>query len=117
MSKTVSIKILANKIEDKMKFKTKTGYYLELLNLEAMKLLRSTKSKISKDKNGENLSYLENTEAVLIHCTFINNSYEFGQMLDISPINFIFLRTFDSEFSYIKVLLTDQSSRPLKISI
>ena len=41
-----------------------------------MKLLGSTKSKINKDKNGENLSYLEITEVVLIHCYIVNNNYQ-----------------------------------------
>ena len=62
-----------------------------------MKLLGSTKSKITKDKNGENVLYLEITEEVLIHCNVVNNSYQqnsrvlytfvsnksFGQLLDI----------------------------------
>ena len=45
MNKTVNllIKILANKTEDKMKFKTKTGYYLELLNLEQWSYLEALK--------------------------------------------------------------------------
>ena len=66
-----------------------------------------------KDKNGENVPYLEITEVLLIHCNVVNNSYQqnssvlytfvpnksFGQLLDISPGNFTFLKTFDSEFS------------------
>ena len=40
-----------------------------------MKLLRSTKSKITKDKSGENVPYLKTTEAVLINCNVVNNSY------------------------------------------
>ena len=94
-----------------------------------MKLLGSTKSKITKDKNGENVPYLEITEVVLIHCNVVNNSYQqnsrvlytfvpnksFGQLLDISPENFIYLKTFDSEFSYIEVWFTDQNSNPLEI--
>ena len=73
-----------------------------------MKLLGSTKSKITKYKNGENVSYLEITELVLIHCNVVNNSYlqnsrilytfvpnkSFGQLLDISPKNFILLKNF-----------------------
>ena len=39
----------------------------------------------------------------------------FGQLIDISPKNFIFLKTFDSEFSYIELWLTDQNSEPLNI--
>ena len=75
-----------------------------------MKLLGSTKSKINKDKNGENVPHLEITEVVLIHCNIVNNDYQqysrvlytfvpnksFGPLLDISPKNFIFLKTFDS---------------------
>ena len=39
----------------------------------------------------------------------------FGQLLDISPKNFIFLKTFNSELSYIRVWITDQNSKPLEI--
>ena len=91
-----------------------------------MELLRSTKSKITKDKN---MPYLGITEVVLIHCNVVNNSYQqhsrilhtfvpnksFGQLLDISPKNFMFLKTFDSEFSYTEVWLADQNSNPLEI--
>ena len=84
---------------------------------ETMKLQRSTKSKITKDENKENIPHLEITEVVLIHCNIINNSYQqdsgvlytfvpnksFGQILDISPKNLIFLKTFHSKFSYIEV--------------
>ena len=41
-----------------------------------MKLFGSTKSKITKDKNGENIPYLEITEVVLIHCNVANNMYQ-----------------------------------------
>ena len=88
-----------------------------------MTVLGSTKRKISKNENGENMPYLEFTEVVVIHCNFVNNSYQqnsrvlytfvpnklFGQLLDISPKNFIFLKTFNSEFSSIEVLFTDQN--------
>ena len=91
-------------------FKIKTRYYLEHLTLEIMKLLGSPKSNITKDKNGENVPYLEITGVVLLHCNVVNNSYQknsrvlytfvpnklFGQLLDISPENFIFSKTFDS---------------------
>ena len=94
-----------------------------------MKLFGSTKSKITKDENGKNLSHLEITEVVLIHSKIVNNSYKqnsgdlytfvpnkpFVQLLDISPKNFIFLKTFDSEFWYIEVWFTDQNSKPVEI--
>ena len=56
-------------------FKIKTGYYLELLMSEILKLLGGTKSKMAKDENGENVSNLENTEIVLIHSNIVNNGY------------------------------------------
>ena len=94
-----------------------------------MKLLGSTKSKISKDKNGEKLPYIEIIEVVLIHCNVVNNSYQqnsrvlyifvpnrlFGQFLNISRKSFMFLKTFDSEFSHIDVWFADQNSEPLEI--
>ena len=57
-------------------FKIKTGYYLELSTPKTMKLLGSTKRKITKDKNGEKVPYLEITEVVLIHFNIVNNSYQ-----------------------------------------
>ena len=88
-----------------------------------MKLLGSTKIKITKDENGEYVPYLEITELVLIHCKnsrvfyiFVPNKL-FSQLLDInkSPNKFLFLKTFDSEFSCIKVWFTDQNFDPLRI--
>ena len=94
-----STKIYTNKIENRITFKIKKGYYLELLTPETLKLLGSTISKITKDKNGENFPYLEITEVVLVHCNVVNNSDQqnsrvlytfvpnksFDQLLDISP--------------------------------
>ena len=105
-----SMKICVNKIENRITFKINTGNYLELLASETMKLLGSTKSKITKYENRENMPHLEITKVVLIHCNIVNNNYQqdsrvmytfvpnksFGQLLDISPNNFIFLKTFDS---------------------
>ena len=63
-------------MENRIAFKIKTGYYLELLTSEAMKLLGSTKSNITKDENGENVPHLEITEVVLVHCNIVNNDYQ-----------------------------------------
>ena len=57
-------------------FKIKTGYKLELLSKETMKLFGSTRDTIDMDKNSENVPRLENTEVVLVHCNFVNNSYQ-----------------------------------------
>ena len=92
-----------------------------------MKSLGSTKSQIAKDKNGKNGPHLEITEVILVLCNTVNSDYQqdsrvlytfvpnksFGQLLDISPKNFIFLKTFNSEFSYLEVWFTDQNSKPL----
>ena len=63
--------IYVNKIENRITFKIKIGYHLELLMPETMKLLGSTKSKITKDENGENVPHLEITEVVSIHCNIV----------------------------------------------
>ena len=74
-----------------------------------MKILASTKSKRTEDKKGENVLYLESTKVLLIHFNVVNNSYQqisrvlytfvpnksFGQLVGISPKNFILLKTFE----------------------
>ena len=70
--------IYVNKIENRITFKIKTEFYLELLTPETMKLLGSTKSNITKDRNGETLSHLEIIEIVLLHCNIVNNDYQQG---------------------------------------
>ena len=69
------MRIYINKIENRITFKIKTGFYLELLTLETLKVLGSTKNKITKDENGENVSHLEITEVVLLPCNIVNNDY------------------------------------------
>ena len=68
--------IYVNKIENRITFKIKTGYYIELLTPETMKLFGSTKSKINKDENGENVPHLEINEVILVHCSLVNNDYQ-----------------------------------------
>ena len=67
-----------NKVENRITFKIKTGYYLELLTSETIKKLPgSTKSRITKDENGENIPHLETTKKViLVHNIIVNNNYE-----------------------------------------
>ena len=71
-----SVQIYVNKIENRVTFKIKNGYSLELLTPETMKLLGSTENKITNDKNGENVPHLEITEVVLVHCNIANNDYQ-----------------------------------------
>ena len=124
-----SIHIYVNKIKNRVTFKIKDAYSLELLTPETMKLLESTKNKITKNKNGENVPHLEITEVVLVHCNIVNNDYQqdsrvlytfvpnkpFGSLLEISPTNHIFLKTFNLEYDEIIVWFTDQYSQPLEI--
>ena len=70
-----SIKIYTNKIENRITVKIKTGYYLKLLTPKTMKLFGSTKSKITKDENSENVPHLEISGVVLILCNIVNNDY------------------------------------------
>ena len=72
----LSVRIYINKREKRITFKTKTGYYFKLLILEAIKSLASTKSKTTKDENGENVPNLKITEVVLVHCNIVNNNYQ-----------------------------------------
>ena len=113
-----------NKIEHRIMLKIKNGYYLELLTIEPMKLLDNTKNEKTKDKKGENIPHLEITEVILVHCNMINTSYQqdsrvlytvfpnkpFDNLLEIAQTSFIPLKTFISEFLYIK-----KNIQPLEI--
>ena len=99
-----SVEIYVNKTENRVIFKIKDGYSLELLTPETIKVLGSTKKKITKDKNDENVPHLEITEVVLVHCDVVNNYYQqdsrvlytlvpnklFGSLVEISSTSHIF---------------------------
>ena len=124
-----SIRIYVNKIENRITFKIKNGYYLGLLTPETMKLPGSAENKISKDKNSDNVPHLEVAELVLVHCNLVNNNYQqhsrilytfvpnktFGSLLEISPPNHVFLKIFNYEFREIKIWFTDQINKPLEV--
>ena len=123
------ILIYPNNINNRIVFKIKTGYKLELLSEEAMKLLGSTKDIIDADKNSENVPRLENVDVVLVHCNLFNNSYQqhsrvlftfvqnkqYGQLISISSHTLIFLKTMNTEFSEIDIWFTDQNNNALEI--
>ena len=127
--KTRTTRIFVEKIENRAIFRIKTGYYLKLLMPEIIKLLGCTEGKITKNEEGENMPRLEITEKVLAHCNIFNNDYRhnsrvlytfvpnesFGQLSDIWPKNVIFVKPFNSEFSYIGAWFTNQSSKPGEI--
>ena len=114
---------------NRITFRIKTGYYLELLKAKTMKLLGSTENKISKYNNDENVFHLGITEVVLVNCNIVNNDYQpdsrvlytfvpnkqFGNLLETTPRNHIFLKTFNSEFQEIKILFTGQNSQSLVV--
>ena len=128
VAETAPILIYANKINNRIVFKIKTGYKLELLSKETMKLLGSTKDTIDADKNSENVPGLENVEVVLVHCNLVNNSYQqvsrvlftfvpnkqYGELISISPNSLIFLKTMNTEFSEIEMWFTDQNNNSLE---
>ena len=71
-----SLRIYVGKIENRITFKIKTDYYLELLTPKTIKLLGNTKNEITKNKNCENAPHLEITEVVLVHWNIVNNDYQ-----------------------------------------
>ena len=101
IGKNAPILIYANTINNRIVFKIKSGYKLELLPKETMKLLGSTKDIID---TGETVPRLENVEVVLVHCNLGNNSYQqasrvlftfvptkqYGQLISISPHSLVF---------------------------
>ena len=101
------VQIYRNKIKNRIVFKIKTGYKLELLTPETMKLLGSTKKVLDKDKNGVNVPKLEIVEVVLVHCNLVKNDYQhtskvlftfvpnkkFGKLINISPHAFTMMNT------------------------
>ena len=123
------ILIYANTINNRIVFKIKSGYKLELLSKETMKLLGSTSGIIDADKNSENVPRLENVELVLVHCNLVNNSYQqhsrvlftfvptkrYGQLISISPHSLVFLKTTNSEFSEIEIWFTGRNNNALEI--
>ena len=94
-----------------------------------MQLLGSTENKKTNDKNSENEPHVEIREVVLVHCNIVNNNYQqdsrvlytfipnkpFGSLSEIYPTNYIFLKTFNTEFQDIEVWVTDQNSQPLEM--
>ena len=123
------VQIYVNRIKNRIVFKIKTGYKLELLTSEKMKLLGSTKKICDEDEDGENLPKLESVEVVLVHCDLVKNDYQhtskvlftfvpnkqFGQLINISPHSLTMMNTVNTEFSSVEVWFTNQVSKALEI--
>ena len=120
--------IYVNEINNRIVFKLKSGYKLELLSKETMKLGSSTDT-IDGDKNSELVPKLESVDFVLVHCNLVNNRYQqaskvlftfvsnkkYDQLITVSTETLIMLKTVITEFSFIEVWFTDQDNRALEI--
>ena len=123
------VEIYPNKNKNRIVFKIETGYKLELLSSETMKLLESTKKDVDQDKDEEDVPKLESVEVVLVHRNLVNNNYQqtskvlftfapnkqFGQLINIATHSLTKLGTTNTEFSFIEARFTDQSNEPLEI--
>ena len=129
ITSTSPILIYPNKITNRVVFKIKTGYRLELLSKETMVLLGSSSNVTDEDKDSEEVPKLESVEVVLVQCNLVNNSYQqsskvlftfvpdkqYGQLMNISPHALIMLKTTNAEFSSIEIWFTDQDNASLEI--
>ena len=123
------VHIYMNKIENRIVFKIKTGYKLELLTEKTTHLLGSSKKVIDKKKNGQLVPRLETVEVALVYCNLVNNNYQqaskvlfafvpnkqFGKVITIIPHSPTMLKTTNAEFSFIEIWFINQNNRPLEI--
>ena len=96
-----------NRVNNRLAFKIKDGYKLELQTTETVTLFARTKNLINKTKNGENVPSLEVVEVVLVQCNLVDNQYQqksevlytstpiksYVYLLNVEPSNFVFLKT------------------------
>ena len=111
------IQIYVNKIKNRLVFKVKTGYKLELLTEETMQLLGSSKKVIDKTKDGQIVPRLQIVEVVLVHCDLVNNNNQqpskvlftfapnkkFGQLITITPHSLTMLKATNPDVSFIEI--------------
>ena len=123
------VQIYPNKIKNRIGFKIKTGYILELLTPEIMRLLGSTKKDVDSEKNSENVPKLESVEVVLVRRNLVKNdcqhaskvlfsfvpNNQFGQLINISPHSLTMMNTVNTEFSFVEIRFTDQISKAFEI--
>ena len=123
------IQIHPYKIKNRIVFKIKTDYKLELLTPEIIRILASTKKDVDADKNSEDVPKLESAEVVSVHCNLVKNDYQhpskvlfsfvpnkkFRQLINISPNTLKMMNTVKTEFSFVEVWFTDQTSKAFEI--
>ena len=121
------VHIYTIRIDDRLVFKIKDDYKLELQTPETMKLLGSTKESIEKTKNGGKVPSLKVFEVVWVQCNLVDNQYQqksevlytftpnksYAYFLSIEPSNLVFLKTYNTEFDEIIITFVDQDGRPL----
>ena len=129
LTENPQIQIYPNKIKNRIVFKIKTGYKLELLAPETMRLFGSKKEDVDSDKSSKNVPKLKSDEVVLVHCNLVKNDYQhtlkvifsfvsnkqFGRLINISPHSLTMMNTVNTEFSSVEVWFTDQASKALEI--
>ena len=128
LTKIPPIHVYINRINNRLVFKIKEGYKVELQTPETMKLFGSTKKVTDKTKNGEKVTSLEVVEVVLVQCNLVDNQYQqksevlytftpnksYADLLNVEPSNLVFLKTYNTEFDEIIITFTDQNGRPLE---
>ena len=123
------VQIYVNKIENRIVFRIKTGFKLQLLTPETKKLLWGTKKDVDKDNNGDNVPKLEYVEVVLVHFNLVKNDYQhtakvlftfvpkkqFGQLINILPHSLTMMNTGNTGLSFVEIWFKDQASKTLEI--
>ena len=129
LTENPQIQIYPNKIKNRIVFKTKTGYKLELLAPETMRLFGSKKEDVDSDKSSKNVPKLKSDEVVLVHCNLVKDDYQhtlkvifsfvpnkqFGRLINISLHSLTMMNTVNTEFSSVEVWFIDQASKALEI--
>ena len=129
LTENPTVQIYPNKIKNRIVFKIKPGYKLDLITPETMKLLGSTKKDVDADKNSEHVPKVESAQVVLVHCNLVKNDCQhtskvsfsfvpnkwFGQLINTSPHSLTMMNTVNKEFSFVEVWFTDQASKALEI--
>ena len=103
LTKIPPIHVYVNKINNRLVFKIKDGYKLELQRPETMKLFGSPKKLIDKTKNGEKVPSLEVVKVVLVQCNLVDNQFQqksevlytftpkhsYSYLLNVEPTNLV----------------------------
>ena len=122
------VHVYINRINNRLVFKIKDGYKLELQTPETMKLFGSTKKLIDKRKYGEKVPSLEVVEVVLVQCNLADNQYQqnskvlysftpnkfYAYLINVEPSNLVFSKTYNTRFDKIIITFTDRNGIPLE---